>query len=205
MNKVLIFVSGLIVGAGAGTTTTYFVVKKKYDNKFDEAVTKEIETVRSSAAKALSDVKQNQNEKAEEEDVIPDLAEMANKVKKEESEKTDYTGYSKSEVKEKPKKPIKYTDLDDADKISEEGKYAWVELDYYQNGVLVYEDGTQVQPETLDLDKSKLIGDDVYAVDYSKHTIYEININDMTYDEYEDEYDDEEEEANESNGEQTES
>ena len=44
---------------------------------------------------------ENANEKAEEEDVIPDLAEMANKVKKEESEKTDYTGYSKSEVKEK--------------------------------------------------------------------------------------------------------
>lgn len=202
MNKVLFFLGGLVVGGAAGTGATYLVLKKREDkiiNEELEKISKETTTEYKHdifADGGEADARQN------DEKPIPELAEMANKVKTEEGEKTDYTGFSKSEEeKEEPKKPIEYVDEDKADEYVTNNGYKTIAMDYYQDGIILYElpDGDYVKttPEEIGVDISKAQNDELYAVDHSKQQIYLISISNINYDdeEEEDEYDGEQSES----------
>lgn len=203
MNKILYFLGGLVVGGAAGTGATYLVLKKREDkiiNEELEKLSKEETTEYKEdifADNGEADARQN------EEKPIPELAEMANKVKTEEGEKTDYTGFSKSQEdkKEEPKRPIEYVDEDKADEYETENNYEIIDMDYYQDGILLYDgpdgDYAKTTPEELGIDMSKAQNDELYAVDHTKQKIYLISISNQNYDD--------EEEEDESDGEQSES
>ncbi len=202
MNKILYFLGGLVVGGAAGTGATYLVLKKREDKIINEELEKlSKEETTEYKHDVFSDepaiVPQN------EEKPIPELAEMAKKVKTEEGEKTDYTGFSKSqeEKKEEPKRPIEYVDEDKADEYETENNYEIIDMDYYQDGILLYDgpdgDYAKTTPEELGIDMSKAQNDELYAVDHTKQKIYLISISNQNYDD--------EEEENEYDGEQSES
>lgn len=203
MNKILYFLGGLVVGGTAGAGTTFLVLKKREDkiiNEELEKISKETTTEYKHdifADGGEADARQN------DEKPIPELAEMANKVKTEEGEKTDYTGFSKSEEveKEEPKKPIEYVEEERADELVTENNYEIIDMDYYQDGILLYDSPTgdyaKTTPEDIGVDISKAQNDELYAVDHTKQKIYLISISNQNYDD--------EEEENEYDGEQSES
>jgi len=201
MNKVLFFLGGLVVGGAAGTGATYLVLKKREDKIINE----ELEKISKETTEYKHDIFADGGEaddRQNEEKPIPELAEMANKVKTEEGEKTDYTGFSKSEEeKEEPKKPIEYVGEEKADELITENNYELIDMDYYQDGILLYDgptgDYAKTTPEDIGVDMSKAQNDELYAVDHTKQKIYLISISNQNYDD--------EEEENEYDGEQSES
>jgi len=201
MNKVLFFLGGLVVGGAAGTGATYLVLKKREDKIINE----ELEKISKETTEYKHDIFADGGEaddRQNEEKPIPELAEMANKVKTEEGEKTDYTGFSKSEEeKEEPKKPIEYVEEEKADELVTENNYELIDMDYYQDGILLYDgptgDYAKTTPEDIGVDMSKAQNDELYAVDHTKQKIYLISISNQNYDD--------EEEENEYDGEQSES
>ena len=201
MNKVLYFLGGLVVGGAAGTGTTFLVLKKREDKIINdelEKISKETTEYKEDIFANNGDTDAHQNE----EKPIPELAEMANKVKTEEGEKTDYTEFSKSEEeKEEPKNAIEYIDEDTADELETNNNYEIIDMDYYQDGILLYDgptgDYAKTTPEDIGVDISKAQNDELYAVDHTKQKIYLISISNQNYDD--------EEEENEYDGEQSES
>lgn len=203
MNKILYFLGGLVVGGAAGTGATYLVLKKREDKIINEELEKLSKEEKTEYKHDIFADNGEADDRQNEEKPIPELAEMANKVKTEEGEKTDYTDFSKSEKEEvkEPKKPIEYVDEDTADKLETENNYEIVDMDYYQDGILLYDDPTgdyaKTTPEDIGVDISKAQNDELYAVDHTKQKIYLISISNQNYDD--------EEEEDESDGEQSES
>lgn len=203
MNKILYFLGGLVVGGASGTGATYLVLKKREDKIINEELEKLSKEEKTEYKHDIFAENGEADNRQNEEKPIPELAEMANKVKTEEGEKTDYTGFSKSqeEKKEEPKRPIEYVDEDKADEYETNSNYEAIDMDYYQDGIILYDgpDGeyAKTTPEELGIDMSKAQNGELYAVDHSTQKIYLISLNDINYDD--------EEEEDENNGEQSES
>lgn len=203
MNKILYFLGGLVVGGAAGTGATYLVLKKREDKIINEELEKLSKEEKTEYKQDIFANNGDADDRQNEEKPIPELAEMAKKVKTEEGEKTDYTGFSKSqeEKKEEPKKPIEYVDEEKADEYATNNGYKTIDMDYYQDGIILYGlpdgDYAKTTPEEIGVDISKAQDDELYAVNHSKQEIYLISISDINYDdeEEEDEYDGEQSES----------
>lgn len=128
IKEILIFGGGLIVGAAGGIIGTRMMLKKKYEDKYDEEIQKTLDKHFKEQKKQHEEnvtVKSSLNDKTVAEDVETVLKSMAEKAKK--NQNVDYTAYSEGieapdDMIVKPEKsivePEDADDEDDEDEVS---------------------------------------------------------------------------------------
>lgn len=215
MNKLLMFIAGFAVGAGAGVTGTYFFTRNELKKSDDEIkyLNKELNDLTEQLIKNDNKIDTNKPVENVKEETIPELKEMADEIiKNEQYEKTDYTQFStkqedqkedkkeeKREEKPEMKIPIEYVNDDGASRYVVHNGYVKDDMTLFNDGVLTYDDeyDTIVNPEELGIDLSNMYGEVLHAVDHNEKRIYAIVKIDQSYKSYMDLEEDEEEENEE--------